>query len=85
MTLPSSRKRQFVLVAILLLGATTRAGADSVTTAPDSLDLRGCLDTAMSRNRELIQARERIEEVEGDRIVVRSRFMPNVQLTASYD
>ena len=85
MTLPSSRKRQFVFVAILLLGATTRAGADSVTTAPDSLDLRGCLDTAMSRNRELIQARERIEEVEGDRIVVRSRFMPNVQLTASYD
>jgi len=39
----------------------------------------------MSRNRELIQARERIEEVNGDRVVVRSRLMPNVQLTASYD
>lgn len=85
LTLPSSRERLAVLAALFLLAAATRAGADSEITAPDSLDLRRCLDTAMSRNRELIQARERIEEVEGDRVVVRSRFMPNVQLTASYD
>ena len=85
LTLPSSRERLAVLATLFLLAATTGAGADSEITAPDSLDLQRCLDTAMSRNRELIQARERIEEVEGDRVVVRSRFMPNVQLTASYD
>ena len=62
--------------------AATTGGA---TTGKDSLDLQRCLDTAMSRNRELIQARERIEEVNGDRVVVRSRLMPNVQLTASYN
>mgnify|MGYP006416078373 CR=1 FL=1 len=73
--------------AALLLGAAAiRSVADSgVATTQDSLDLSYCLDAAMSRNRELIQSRERIKEVEGDRVVVHSRLMPNVQLTASYD
>lgn len=75
----------------LSLGAVTAAaqsgqsGAQTAVGPADSLDLQRCLDAAMSRNRELIQARERIEEVEGDRVVVRSRLMPNVQLSATYD
>lgn len=67
--------------------AVTRAVAASSTTEArvDTLDLVRSLDAAMSRNRELVQARERIEEVESERVVVRSRWLPNVQLTASYD
>jgi outer membrane protein TolC len=39
----------------------------------------------MEHSRDLIRAREQIEQVRGDRIVVRSRFMPKLDLTASYD
>ena len=39
----------------------------------------------MGHNRELIQARESIRQVEGGRIVVRSRFMPHLDLMATYD
>lgn len=86
LTLPPSRKPAAVLVALFLCAVTALAGAESTPTAEaDSLDLQRCLDAAMSGNRELIQARERVEEVESDRVVVRSRLMPNVQLTASYD
>ena len=43
------------------------------------------LGAALEHNRGLIQARERIEQVDGDRVVVRSRFMPSLDLTANYD
>ena len=39
----------------------------------------------MQHNRELIQARERIHQLEGERIFVRSRFLPHLELTANYD
>ena len=86
LTLAASKKRLTTLIPVSFLAAATLVGAESESMAEtDSLDLQRSLDTAMSRNRELIQARERVEEVEGDRVVVRSRLMPNVQLTASYD
>ncbi len=53
--------------------------------AETTLDLPYCLDEAMGRNRALLQAREAIHQIEGHRIVVRSRFMPHLDLTASYD
>ncbi|MEE3258067.1 MAG: TolC family protein [Candidatus Latescibacterota bacterium] len=53
--------------------------------AETTLSLSHCLDAAMGHNRELIQARETIRQVEGSRIVVRSRFMPHLDLTATYD
>ncbi len=49
------------------------------------IDLDYCLDTAMQNNRELLQARAAIRQVEGDRIIVRSRFMPHLELTTQYD
>ncbi|MFC1526168.1 TolC family protein [Candidatus Latescibacterota bacterium] len=52
---------------------------------PYTLDLSRCLTVAMERNRELSQARERIEQVEGNRDIVRARMMPHVSLTARYD
>ncbi|MEE2659784.1 MAG: TolC family protein [Candidatus Latescibacterota bacterium] len=61
------------------------AAVDAQVSPTDSLDLATCLDAALNANRSLIQARERIEEVEGDRVVVRSRLMPQVNLTAKYD
>ena len=86
LTLAPSVRRHAALAALLLCtSAAPCVAGDVATTGKDSLDLQRCLDAAMSRNRELIQARERIEEVNGDRVVVRSRLMPNVQLTASYD
>ena len=39
----------------------------------------------MEHSRDLIRSREQIEKVRGDRIVVRSRFMPQLDLTANYD
>ena len=69
-------------------GPTAAAGPpaapDSTTLAPP-LGLADCLGAAFTRNRELIRARQRIEEVESDRVVVRSRLMPQVSLTAGYD
>ena len=53
--------------------------------AETTLSLTHCLDAAMGHNRELIQARETIRQVEGSRVVVRSRFMPHLDLTATYD
>ena len=52
---------------------------------PSTLTLSSCLEAAMENNRDLIQAREAIRQVEGDRVFVRSRFHPNVDLTANYD
>lgn len=53
--------------------------------AETTLSLTHCLDAAMGHNRELIHARETIRQVEGSRVVVRSRFMPHLDLTATYD
>ena len=39
----------------------------------------------MERNRELSQAREQIERVQGNRDVVRARLMPQISVTARYD
>jgi outer membrane protein TolC len=98
LTLLTSARRQIAIASLLLCAPSipssaqhsSNASGPSSSTASsvaqvDSLDLQRCLDTAMARNRELLQARERIEEVEGDRIVVSSRLMPNLQLTASYN
>ena len=53
--------------------------------AETTLSLSQCLDSAMGHNRALIQARENIRQVEGARVVVRSRFLPHLDLTATYD
>ncbi len=53
--------------------------------AETPLDLSYCLDEAMAHNRALLQAREVIHQIEGSRIVVHSRFMPHLDLTASYE
>ncbi len=65
----------FLTICFILTGAQ----------AETTLSLPHCLETAMGHNRELIQARESIRQVEGGRIVVRSRFMPHLDLTASYN
>lgn len=65
---------------IAALCGVGRCGAEPVT-----LTLRHCLDTALQNNRELIQAREAVRQVEGSAVVVRSRFLPHVDVTATYD
>ena len=64
----------------LLLSALSGAQAE-----PVKLTLPYCLEAAMEYNRELIQLRESIRQVEGSRVIVRSRFHPHVDLTANYD
>ena len=44
-----------------------------------------CLDTAMGHNRDLRQAREEVRQLEGERIFVRARFMPSLDLLATYE
>ncbi len=50
-----------------------------------SLSLAKTLAAASEFNRELIQARERIDEIQGDHVVVRSRFLPHLSLKTTYD
>lgn len=47
---------------------------------PLPLTLAYCLDAAMQHNRELLQAREQVAQVKGDRLQVRSRFLPHLDL-----
>ena len=61
------------------------AGVPDSTARPAPLGLADCLGAAFSRNRGLIRARQRLEEVRSDAVVVRSRLMPQVSLTAGYD
>jgi outer membrane protein TolC len=49
---------------------------------PPPLTLAFCLDAAMQHNRELLQAREQIALVKGDRLQLRSRFLPHLELAA---
>jgi outer membrane protein TolC len=67
-----------ILPVLLAFSSATRA-------EPVQLTLPYCLETAVEFNRELVQAREAIRQQEGNRIVVRSRFQPHVDLTANYD
>ena len=43
------------------------------------------IEAALQGNRDLQEARERIDEVHADQVVVLSRLMPHVSLTAGYD
>ena len=65
---------------LFLSTALVAAGAQE-----PAFNLSYCLDTAMQHNRELLQARAAIHQVEGDRVVVHSRFLPHLSLTANYD
>ena len=49
------------------------------------LTVTDCLQAATAHNRELLQARDRLEEVKGDRLVVRSRFFPHLNLVVAHD
>ena len=73
------------VVILIAGGAPGPVAAASEGPPPAPLSLADCLAAAFSRNREIIRARQRIEEVESDRVVVRSRLLPQVSLTAGYD
>lgn len=74
----NSRWTPGVLILFLLFHSSARGESFILTWS-------SCLEAAMEQNRELIQAREAIKQVEGSRIFVRSRFHPSVDLTANYD
>ena len=74
----NSRWTSGVLILFILFHANARG-------EPFALTLTSCLEAAMENNRDLIQAREAIREVEGNRVFVRSRFHPNVDLAANYE
>lgn len=72
------------LAPFLLLAWVGLSRAQTPSPNP-ALRLPICLTTALERNRELIRAREDIEQVQGNRDVVRARLMPHLSLTARYD
>jgi outer membrane protein TolC len=72
-------KRPCWIWGILLLSALSAQAEVRTLTLPY------CLETAMEYNRELIQAREAVKQVKGSSIVVRSRYLPHLDLTANYD
>lgn len=45
------------------------------------LSLPFCLDAALQQNREILQARQQIAQVKGERLQVRARFLPHLELT----
>ncbi len=65
------------LLLVLVTVAPARAGE-----LP--LSLVFCLDSAMGANRDLVQARQEVQALEGERIFVRARFMPSLDLVADY-
>ena len=91
LTFTPSRAILLRTAVVIAAGALGPAVASNPPAATDStsrsapLGLTDCLGAAFSHNRELIRARQRVEEVESDRVVVRSRLMPQVSLTAGYD
>jgi outer membrane protein TolC len=68
------------LVLAALWAATGLAAQE-----PPRLTLDYCLDAALHDNRELVQGRQAVHQVEGDRVVLRSRFFPHLTVTANYD
>lgn len=71
--------------AVLLTLALACLASGVAAQQPPLLTLAYCLDAAMHDNRELVQGRQAVRQVEGDRIVLRSRFYPHLSVTASYD
>ena len=66
-----------LLVLLYPLGAV----ADPVTISLDQ-----SIVAASEHNRELLQARARVEEVQrGDRVIVHSRYLPHLSVTTTYD
>ncbi len=60
--------------------------APNAAAEPVTITLDRSIAAAAEHNRELIQARTRVEEVQrGDRIIVRSRYMPHLSVTTTYD
>ena len=60
--------------------------ADGVASSPVTFSLDQSIESAAKHNRELIQARQRVNEVQrGHRIIVRSHYLPHQSLTTTYD
>ena len=71
----------FAAMALLVLLCPVDVVAD-----PATVTLDRSIEAASEYNRELIQARARIEEVQrGDRIIIRSRYLPHLSVTTTYD
>ncbi len=49
------------------------------------LTLKECISLAMKDNKDIIKAIRRVEETGGDRIIVRSRFLPHVSFLTLFD
>ena len=77
--MPRSRRWYAVLGALCTLSALPAYAADT------PLSLPFCLNAALQFNRELVQARARIDQVRGQRGVVRSRFLPQLDLQTAFD
>lgn len=73
------RHALLVYVIIFALASITDAYGEGILT------LKNCLDAALEQNRELAEARHKVEEVGGERLVVRSRYLPHLDLLGLYD
>ncbi|MEW6752352.1 MAG: TolC family protein [Candidatus Latescibacterota bacterium] len=82
---PSSPKGASARYAALLTLVAACLAGRLAAQQPPRLTLGYCLDAALEDNRELIQGRQAIRQVEGNRIVVRSRFHPHLGVTAEYN
>lgn len=74
------------LPAILPAGDSTSTGDGGASaTLPEKLDLATARALALSHNRAIAQAKERIREQEGVIVEARSAYSPRVDANASYD
>ena len=67
-------------ICLITILSLSEARAETATLA-----VADCLQAAAENNRELLRARDRLEEVKGDRLVVRSRFFPHLNLIVAHD
>ena len=71
---------------VVVTAATLLALLNAIVAEPVTITLDRSIEAASQYNRELIQARARVEEVQrGDRIIVRSRYLPHLSVTTTYD
>lgn len=71
----------FGMVGLLFVNASPVAGVEE----PIVLTLEDCIRIALEHNRELIVAREKIEEVGGQTAIAHSRFLLHLDVLGKYD
>lgn len=80
--------RVAALIALLVAASSAEEVAPSAAGSPGEgekvLSLKECIESALKYNEELIQARQKVEEVGGRMLMAKSRFLLHLDLLGGY-